>query len=133
MKHLYSGPVFEMAREQFDVVADHLAMPEDERDRLLYPEARDRRFLPDPHGRRLDPGVHRLPRAASPDARPDQGRHALPPNVDIGEVAALAMWMSWKCALTDLPYGGAKGGVAVDPARCRCANWRTSRAATCRR
>ena len=35
--------------------------------------------------------------------------------MDIGEVAALAMWMSWKCALADLPYGGGKGGVAFDP------------------
>ena len=35
--------------------------------------------------------------------------------MELGEVAALAMWMSWKCALADLPYGGAKGGVAVDP------------------
>ena len=33
----------------------------------------------------------------------------------LGEVAALAMWMSWKCALTGLPYGGAKGGIACDP------------------
>ena len=46
-----------------------------------------------------------LPRAA----------HDLPRNVDLGEVAALAIWMSWKCALADLPYGGGKGGVAVDP------------------
>jgi len=35
--------------------------------------------------------------------------------VTLGEVAALAMWMSWKCALTGLPYGGAKGGIACDP------------------
>jgi glutamate dehydrogenase (NAD(P)+) len=35
--------------------------------------------------------------------------------VDLGEVAALAIWMSWKCALSGLPYGGAKGGIAVDP------------------
>ena len=38
MKSLYSGPVFEMAREQFHVIADHLAIPEDDRDRLLYPK-----------------------------------------------------------------------------------------------
>ena len=38
------------------------------------------------------------------------------PNVDLGEVAALAMWMSWKCAIMGLPYGGAKGGIACDPA-----------------
>ena len=35
----------------------------------------------------------------------------------VGEVAALAMWMSWKCALMNLPYGGAKGGVACDPSQ----------------
>ena len=39
------------------------------------------------------------------------------PNVDIGEVAALAMWMSWKCGIMGLPYGGAKGGIACDPAK----------------
>lgn len=38
------------------------------------------------------------------------------PSVDIGEVAALAMWMSWKCGIMGLPYGGAKGGIACDPA-----------------
>ena len=37
------------------------------------------------------------------------------PTVGVGEVAALAIWMSWKCALADLPYGGAKGGVTVEP------------------
>jgi glutamate dehydrogenase (NAD(P)+) len=36
--------------------------------------------------------------------------------VDLGEVAALAMWMSWKCGIMNLPYGGAKGGIACDPA-----------------
>jgi glutamate dehydrogenase (NAD(P)+) len=38
------------------------------------------------------------------------------PSVDIGEVAALAMWMSWKCGIMGLPYGGAKGGICCDPA-----------------
>jgi glutamate dehydrogenase (NAD(P)+) len=46
---------------------------------------------------------------------PTKGGTRFAPNVDLGEVAALAIWMSWKCALSGLPYGGAKGGIAVDP------------------
>ncbi|MDB6119764.1 MAG: gdhA, partial [Verrucomicrobiaceae bacterium] len=46
---------------------------------------------------------------------PTKGGMRFHPDVALGEVAALAMWMSWKCALTGLPYGGAKGGVACNP------------------
>ena len=46
---------------------------------------------------------------------PTKGGTRFSLSVDIGEVAALAIWMSWKCALAGLPYGGAKGGVTVDP------------------
>jgi glutamate dehydrogenase (NAD(P)+) len=46
---------------------------------------------------------------------PTKGGLRYHPDVALGEVAALAMWMSWKCALTGLPYGGAKGGIACDP------------------
>jgi glutamate dehydrogenase (NAD(P)+) len=45
---------------------------------------------------------------------PTKGGTRFAMSVDIGEVAALAVWMSWKCALAGLPYGGAKGGVNVD-------------------
>ena len=46
---------------------------------------------------------------------PTKGGTRFAPNLSMGETAALAMWMSWKCALANLPYGGAKGGIACDP------------------
>ncbi|WP_157248022.1 Glu/Leu/Phe/Val family dehydrogenase [Nonomuraea typhae] len=47
---------------------------------------------------------------------PAKGGIRFHPSTDIHEVTALAMWMTWKCALVGIPYGGAKGGVAVNPA-----------------
>ncbi|MBI3822970.1 MAG: Glu/Leu/Phe/Val dehydrogenase [Planctomycetes bacterium] len=46
---------------------------------------------------------------------PSKGGIRYHPSVDLGEVAALAMWMTWKCAIMNLPFGGAKGGIACDP------------------
>ncbi len=115
MKHLYSGPVFAMARDQFHVIADHLAIPEDERDRLLYPKRAIVVSCPihmDDGSTQVFAGYrvqHHL------TLGPAKGGTRFAANVDIGEIAALAIWMSWKCALADLPYGGGKGGVAVDP------------------
>src|SRR5260370_34244938 len=108
---VYSGPVFDMAVNQFSVIANHLSIPMDERDRLLLPKRaitiscpihRDDGTVAVFEGYRVQ---HHL------TLGPTKGGTRFAPSVDIGEVAALAIWMSWKCALVGLPYGGAKGGV----------------------
>src|ERR1700685_1662759 len=113
--NIYSGPVFEMARQQFQVIADHIGMPEDERDRLLYPKRAIAVSCPI----HLDDGSTKVFQGYRVQHHltlgPTKGGTRFALSVDIGEVAALAIWMSWKCALAGLPYGGAKGGVTVDP------------------
>jgi glutamate dehydrogenase (NAD(P)+) len=112
---IYTGPVFEMARQQFAVIADYLGIPEDERDRLLYPKRAITVSCPihADDGRTVVYEGYRVQHHLT--LGPTKGGTRFSSNLDIGEVAALAIWMSWKCALTGLPYGGAKGGVAVDP------------------
>jgi glutamate dehydrogenase (NAD(P)+) len=115
--HVYDHPTFRMACQQFDLVADHLQIPQDERDRLKYPKRSLTVALP----------IHRDDGSTEVFAGyrvqhfltlgPTKGGLRYHPDVALGEVAALAMWMSWKCALTGLPYGGAKGGVACDPGK----------------
>jgi glutamate dehydrogenase (NAD(P)+) len=112
---IYTGPVFEMARDQFQVIADYLEIPSDERDRLLYPKRAITVSCPI----HLDNGQiavfqgYRVQHHLTLGPTKGGTRFAL--SVDIGEVGALAIWMSWKCALAGLPYGGAKGGITVDP------------------
>ncbi len=119
--NVYDHPTFRMACQQFDLVADYLQIPTDDRDRLKFPKRSVSVAIP----------VHR------DDGRtevfmgyrvqhhltlgPTKGGIRYHPDVTLGEVAALAMWMSWKCALCGLPYGGAKGGVACEPGKLSAA------------
>ena len=117
MDAIYDHPTFSMACQQFDLVADHLQIPETERGRLKYPKRAVIVAVPircDDGSTRVYPGYrvqHHL------TLGPTKGGLRFHPDVTLGEVAALAMWMSWKCALTGLPYGGAKGGVTCEPGK----------------
>ena len=53
---------------------------------------------------------------------PFKGGIRVHPNVSLDEVTALAMWMTWKCAIVNLPYGGAKGGICCNPKKCQQMN-----------
>jgi glutamate dehydrogenase (NAD(P)+) len=114
---IYDHPTFRMACRQFDLVADHLQIPDAERARLKYPKRSLTVALPI----RRDNGTtevfsgYRVQHHLT--LGPTKGGLRYHPDVKLGEVAALAMWMSWKCAITGLPYGGAKGGIACDPTK----------------
>ena len=112
---IYTGPVFEMAQTQFGIIADHLDIPADERDRLLFPKRAITVSVPIhmDDGRTVVFQGYRVQHHLT--LGPTKGGTRFSASLDVGEVAALAIWMSWKCALAGLPYGGAKGGVACDP------------------
>ena len=104
-----------MACRQFDQAADAINLPDTLRDRTKYP----RRCLAVSLPIRRDDGSvtvfegYRVQHNLS--TGPSKGGVRFHEKVTLGEVAALSMWMSWKCSLVGLPYGGAKGGVIVNP------------------
>ncbi|MBX0331055.1 Glu/Leu/Phe/Val dehydrogenase [Oscillochloris sp. ZM17-4] len=106
---------FRIAQQQFDMAADILDLPESIRAVLRVPQRELTVNFPvklDDGNTRMFTGYrvqHNLGRG------PVKGGIRYHPDVDIDEVRALAMWMTWKCALVNIPYGGAKGGVIVDP------------------
>ncbi len=112
---LYDSEVFRMACRQFDQAADAINLPDALRDRTKYPRRCLAVSLP---VKRRDGSVtvfegYRVQHNLS--TGPSKGGIRFHQNVTLGEVAALAMWMSWKTSLVGLPYGGAKGGVIVNP------------------
>lgn len=106
---------FQIAQAQFDKVADLLGLDPGVRDLLRYPLREFQFAIPV----RMDDGttkVFRGFRVQHNDARgPGKGGIRFHPQETIDTVRALAMWMTWKCAVVDIPLGGAKGGVICDP------------------
>jgi glutamate dehydrogenase (NAD(P)+) len=106
---------FEMAQAQFDRVADTLGLDQATRDLLRYPQREYHFAIPV----RMDDGtvkIFRGFRVQHNDARgPSKGGIRFHPQETIDTVRALSMWMTWKCAVVDIPLGGGKGGVICDP------------------
>jgi len=106
---------YHMAVQQFEAAAEKLNLSEDMREILRQPK----RELSVNFPVRLDSGriktftgyrvQHNVNRG------PAKGGIRYGPDVTLDEVKALAMWMTWKCAVVGIPYGGAKGGVICDP------------------
>ena len=106
---------YHMAVQQFEAAAEKLKLSEDMREMLRQPK----RELSVNFPVRLDSGriktftgyrvQHNVSRG------PAKGGIRYGPDVTLDEVKALAMWMTWKCAVVGIPYGGAKGGVICDP------------------
>ena len=118
MSNLYQEldtPTFRLAVAQFEEAAERLGLDRNIRERLKLPQ----RALIVSVPVRMDDGHvkvflgYRVQHNMA--LGPSKGGVRFHPDVNLGEVAALAMWMTWKCALAGLPYGGAKGGVRVAP------------------
>ncbi|MBA3944461.1 MAG: Glu/Leu/Phe/Val dehydrogenase [Herpetosiphonaceae bacterium] len=110
----YHNP-FGIAQAQFDLAAEKLNLDQNLRAVLRVPQRELSVNFPVKHddgsikvysGYRVQ---HNITRG------PAKGGIRYHPSVNLDEVRALAMWMTWKCALVNIPYGGAKGGVIVDP------------------
>ena len=113
----WRSELYRVALEQFQRAADVLGLEDDIRERLTeprralivnFPVRRETGKIEEMTGYRVQ---HTLAMG------PTKGGIRFAPGVSLGECAALAMWMTFKCALLRLPFGGAKGGVRCDPNR----------------
>jgi glutamate dehydrogenase (NAD(P)+) len=114
MSHQY---VLDMARRQLEIAAKHLELDEGlhavlaqpKRQLIVhFPVVMDDGSVEVFEGYRVQHNVSR---------GPSKGGIRYHPDVDVHETTALAMWMTWKCAVVNIPYGGAKGSVKVDTKR----------------
>ena len=111
----WDTPLYRMAVAQFDQALPVADIPEWIAERFRYPERAVILSIPvrmDDGRRVVFPG-YRVQHSSI--LGPTKGGIRYDTEVSLGECAALATWMTWKCALLRLPYGGAKGGVRCDP------------------
>ncbi|MBI3803349.1 MAG: Glu/Leu/Phe/Val dehydrogenase [Nitrospirae bacterium] len=108
-------PIYRMAIVQFEKAADQLRLDPNLRKRFVVPKRAIMVGVPI----RMDDSqievFHGYRVHHDNTLGPSKGGIRFHPEVNLGEVCALAMWMTWKCALMGLPFGGAKGGVSCDP------------------
>src|SRR3974390_1393242 len=106
---------YDVALENFDLAADALGLDDSIRAMIKYPE----RILSVSVPVRMDTGKivrfegYRVQHSTT--RGPAKGGIRFHPNVTMDEVKALATWMTWKCAVVNIPYGGGKGGVTRNP------------------
>jgi glutamate dehydrogenase (NAD(P)+) len=111
----WDSPLFRMALTQFELALPAAEIEEGIAERLRFPERALMVSVPlrlDDDSIRVFPG-YRVQHSTV--LGPTKGGVRYDSAVSLGECAALAMWMTWKCALLRLPYGGAKGGIRVAP------------------
>jgi glutamate dehydrogenase (NAD(P)+) len=111
----WDTPLFRTAQAQFEEALPHAGVSESVAERLRFPERAVMLSVPvamDDGHLRVFPG-YRVQHSTV--LGPTKGGIRYDPEVTLGECAALAVWMTWKCALLRLPYGGAKGGVRCNP------------------
>ncbi|MEX2323908.1 MAG: Glu/Leu/Phe/Val dehydrogenase [Acidimicrobiia bacterium] len=112
----WDSPLYHDAVEQFDRVAEMMAIDANVATRLRVPQRSLVVTFPyrkDEYSEVESLFGYRVQHVLS--MGPTKGGIRFAPDVNLGEVAALAMLMTWKCAIVGLPFGGAKGGVRVDP------------------
>jgi len=110
----WDTPLYQMALAQFEQGLEHADVDQVVAERLRYPERATMVSVPVRRagGMKVFPG-YRVQHSTV--LGPTKGGIRYDPHVSLGECAALAMWMTWKCALLKIPYGGAKGGVRCNP------------------
>jgi glutamate dehydrogenase (NAD(P)+) len=116
LSHEWNSPMYLEAVAQFDRVAEFMNLDDNVGDRLRVPQRSTVVTFPfrhDDYGTVETLFGYRVQHLTT--MGPTKGGIRYDDDVTLGEVAALAMWMTWKCSIVGVPFGGAKGGVRVNP------------------